>query len=94
MPLTIQAKASVNYSADEWELYTSMDGADSAARRLNDRCNNLIENNPEKTEEAALTVYNEMLKELISLSEVGADDSEPHYQLRNIIRRVYGENYV
>lgn len=68
----------VEMTAREWELFTSMPGADKAADTLNDAMNTLLEDIEKSVRNFEEVMY--------GLSEFGASDSEPFYHYRRILR--------
>ncbi len=76
----------VNMSADQWELYTSMRGANIIAANLNRKFERCVRNGLSAEE-----TYNVMSKMMSKYGKFGASDSEPRYHLDCLIRKVWPE---
>lgn len=76
-----------NYTADQWELYTCMEGAEFVAKELNTVLQGCFDNNLD-----GATTQKLMLKVMVRNADFGADDSEPHYHLREQLRKHFDFN--
>lgn len=74
----------VHMTANDWELYTSMRGANLIAANLNRKFERCTRNGMtrQQTETA-------MLQLMRKYSNFGAYDSEPLYHLKDLLRRVF-----
>jgi hypothetical protein len=92
MPVQTEKKveATVALSGAEWELYTSSMNCAMAVKGLNATFNRLIKANPNCDEASANAVHEGMLISCERFSEYGAYDAESRWQVRNVIRKVYG----
>lgn len=83
--LTIIKKIEVNFTAEQWGLFTSsMDCAD-AAQRLNANLQQRVNEGRTRGE------VNKLMGELMDyLSDFGAADSEPYYFLQGVLEDIYG----
>lgn len=91
MGMTIERRFQVtlNYTADEWELYTSLPGAQAAAGEINDAVEaavnaGLTRREVEKALEAVMHRH----------ADLGARDSEPQYKLERVLDKIYGKEVV
>lgn len=73
-------------SANEWQLYSSMEGVKSVARDLNRRLKKLV-NAKDSTRSV---VEKEMMAFMYTYATYGAYDSEPRWVLMDIMDDVYG----
>lgn len=88
--LRLIAKVVINRSADSWELYSSMPGAENAAIRINREIEKLARKGLTRDE-----FTSRINKTFDEYSGFGANDSEPQYHLSRIINQLYGEeNYA
>ncbi len=76
----------INLSADDWQLYTRKTGADGVAAQLNEGFQTLVNSGKPREEVNAI-----MSKLMGRLRGWGADDTEPHYVLKDLLDHVYGE---
>lgn len=79
-------EVAVKMTADEWELYTSMRGANIIAANLNRKFEACVRKGL-----TASQTYDEMSKLMLEYGKYGASDSEPRYHLDCLIRKVYPE---
>lgn len=75
----------INYTAEDWELFTEMQGVDRVAKRINAELVSLAAEGLSREEflmrgEEVLGTY----------SDYGAADSEPAYHLCKITQAIYG----
>jgi hypothetical protein len=89
---TIHAK--VEYDAQGWELFSSMEGSEKVAQALNVRLNELLMEHHIVSDDNAYAVYEEMGKLMWQYKEYGASDTEPRGHLRHILRTIYGEDSI
>jgi len=91
MPVEISRNVTINVdmSADEWELYSRKDGAEAAARLLNQTLTDLVQRHPAQGMSNAIVVHGKMTPLMTELREFGADDSEPLFHLKSIIATIY-----
>jgi hypothetical protein len=76
---------SVKFTPRQWSLYSDMDGAKAAARKLNATLKRAV-NNSLTIEDARRAMYPVMQ----DLSEFGANDSEPMWLLEDVLNAAYG----
>jgi len=84
LKLSVQV-VEVNLTADDWELFTSMDGADDVAEALNSSFKSLVNAGKSRDD-----VEVEMEKVMSEHSSFGAIDSEPLWMLRQLLTDVFG----
>lgn len=84
----IETKRTVTISrtANQWELYSHLPGAQDAAIRLNETLEAAINGSDSMNE--AITKIEPLLKEL---SNYGVSDSEPMWHIENLLNKVYGK---
>ena len=85
MGVRIHKMIFIDMSADEWELFSDMPGADSVARELSINLQTLLN-------ESGLTpgdIEHRMEALMDKWSEFGAADSEPLWHMRNIIAKFF-----
>lgn len=71
---------------DDWELYSTAPGVDSIAGILNERFMHCVNN--EMTRAGTRQIMANLLRKY---SYAGADDSEPHWVLEDLLNYVYGD---
>lgn len=76
----------INLSADDWQLYTRKKGADGVAKQLNEGFQTVVNSGKSREE-----VRSWMGKLMTRLRGWGADDTEPHYVLRDLLDHIYGK---
>jgi hypothetical protein len=74
----------LNYTADDWELFTSEPGAEAAAMALNAKFEELVNNGGDRD-----TVRKGMSKLMAQYSDLGAQDSEPVWFLHDLLDKVF-----
>lgn len=79
----------LTYDANDWELYSSEYGSEESAKRLNEAVIDAV-NSSDTANEASQKVEPAFALE----RDFGASDSEPRWHLRNILRKVYGEDSI
>lgn len=86
MDITVASRdVKINLSAQEWQLYTSMEGAEEAAQRINCAAEEAMRTNDRDAAETA--IFAAMRKE----RSFGATDSEPIHVLWHLLDKVYGK---
>lgn len=85
---TRKVTATVNLDAQEWQLYSSMDGVDKVAEALNRGIETAIGNSSTWGE-----AHKQFCKVLNAYSEYGAIDTEPRAVADYIISKAFGEEY-
>jgi len=78
---------SINLTADDWDLYSSMEGSNLAANTLNKMVMIYANKYPLDKDKAD----EEITKVMEELKNYGAIDSEPRYVMRKILNFIYGE---
>jgi hypothetical protein len=73
------------YDADDWELYSSMEGTETAAIRLNNTFMKAVNSGQSRSE-----VEYEMSILMFTLRKFGASDTEPQYCLHQLLNKVFG----
>lgn len=78
----------LDYSAERWQLFDGMRGADHCALRLNNKFTELVNEGKDRN-----AVEREMQDFMMQPenSKLGAADSEPFYMLESLLRKVFGE---
>jgi hypothetical protein len=74
----------VNMTASDWELYTSMRGSNIIAANLNRKFERCVKNGMTANE-----TYSAMSKLMCKYGKFGAADSEPFYHLSVLMRKVF-----
>lgn len=77
----------VNYSADDWDLYTSVDSVELAALALN-RCFEESVNGGLARGEVERAMHRKMME----FRHFGASDSEPYYVLDRLLDKTFGRS--
>lgn len=88
--LTLRREVNVDFTADQWQLYTaSFPAAElaAAAQRLNQSLEAAVNSGADRS-----TVYSTMQTVMNELSSFGAADSEPIWFLQDVMEEIYGEN--
>jgi HD superfamily phosphohydrolase YqeK len=78
-------KVQVDFSADDWELYTSMEGVDEVAEALNRALEEAVASSV-----SARIAYQKVIPVMRNYSDFGAVDSEPINFLDEVLYRIYG----
>lgn len=92
-------------TADGWQMFSDMEGADAAARDIAQTLSDLIvekfkieflldRDNNKECSLAFAAVFNRTMEKMQSYSEFGAIDSEPMTILSNITRKVFFGNLL
>ena len=76
--VTITKHITLNLTAEDWDLYTSMDNIEYVAKDLNTHITDIFNSNDAPTAFAKATII------LEQYSEFGAADSEPYQVLREL----------
>ena len=76
----------ITLTADQWDLYTDMVGADEVAAVLNATLADAV-NRGEPREKVQPLMEKEMYKH----RAFGASDTEPRYALQDVLDTIYGE---
>lgn len=86
MNLEINRKVTIcaTFTAEQWQLYSSMDGVDSVADGLNNALNLLVNRGFDRK-----TVENSMHKEMQAVRHFGAIDSEPMWFLQDVLDEIF-----
>ena len=84
--LKIRKNISVNFTADQWELYTESMNCSAAVYTLNEYLEHLVN----EGEYDKKTVLNKMMEKMRNFSSYGACDSEPIYFLETVLEEIYG----
>jgi hypothetical protein len=87
MTVHITRVVTIDHTARDWQLYSSMEGAEDCADRLNRGVARVINENPVRTQawEAATQILN-----MRSNAHFGSADTEPLVVLECIFEDVYG----
>ena len=72
-------------SAEDWDLYTSVEGVHQAALQLNIVLSDFVNNGASREDTAAA-----MHARMRQLSDFGADDTEPFAVLETVLNLIYG----
>lgn len=75
-------------TADDWELYTTKEGAEEAAQAINNALAEAV-----NAGLPADQVEDHMHKVMMGIRGFGALDTEPRQVLRVILSRIYGKDY-
>lgn len=76
--VTITKRIDLKLTAEDWDLYTSMDGVEYVARDLNTHISDIFNSND------GLTAFAKAKAILEQYSEFGAADTEPYMVLREL----------
>lgn len=76
----------IRLNHDDWELYSTAPGVDSIAGMLNKKFMDCVNNGMDRVE-----TEREMDALMDKYSYAGADDSEPHWVLEDLLNYVYGD---
>lgn len=79
-----KVKISANFTAEDWQLYLDNEHAEEVADKLNRQLEFLVNSGFPCTE-----VSNRMWQYMSELSKYGANDSEAHYLLEDILESIY-----
>lgn len=82
--LQIHKTVRLDYNADEWDLYTDMDGVEDVAKSLNETFTQSVNIGMSRSE-----VESAVGKKMIDYREFGAADSEPERVLEYLLRKVF-----
>lgn len=82
--LHIFKSVKLDYDADEWDLYTDMDGVEDVAKNLNETFVQSV-NSGMSRDEVESAVY----KKMREYKQFGASDSEPGHVLEYLLRKVF-----
>lgn len=77
-------QAWLTWSADDWQLYTDMDGVAAVAEALNRTFEESVNSGKSRSE-----VEIAMLRVMAKYDEFGADDSEPFDRLGELLDEVF-----
>jgi len=83
----------INMTANDWELYTASFDADDIANVAN-KINEQLEVTLSCGVTDAADFEDKGYKILAKFRKFGADDTEPRYHLRNLCRKLFGEDAV
>lgn len=86
--LTITRKIELKMTAQEWQLYCSMDGIDAIADQINRGVEEAV-NSSSNTKEALAKIFEVLAK----YSKFGAYDTEPCGVAEYLVEKIYGETY-
>jgi len=75
--------------AEEWMLFTDMEGVEQVAKLLNEKLENLINESFATDVYQARTIRDKMFKFMDQYADWGASDSEPEYVLVEELRKVF-----
>lgn len=84
--VTIKSIVSVDYTADEWQLFTASMDCEDAAMALNEAASEALSCG---NYSRAWEIWN---KAATKWQNWGAADSEPRYEFELLTRRVFGED--
>lgn len=87
--LELSYKVKINFTADQWGLYTCSMNCGQAARGLNSAFKKAIESSP-----TAYEAYQKMNEAFDKYANYGAADSEPASFCRYVLRKIYGEDQL
>jgi hypothetical protein len=79
----------LSLTADDWDLYTSKEGAEACALRLNQLLEQCV-----NYRMGMKDTYYRMINEMQTESAFGAADSEPLRVLDDVLELVYGDSDV
>lgn len=82
--LQIRKTVRLDYSADEWDLFTDMDGVEDVAKSLNETFSQCV-NIGMSRDEVESAVY----KKMREYKQFGASDSEPERVLYYLLEKVF-----
>lgn len=82
--LKITKKIELDYNAHEWQLFSDMEGAEGAAKRLNDTIERYANAGMKKYE--TRSAVQSLMAEL---GKWGANDTEPRAVLERILEKFY-----
>ena len=83
--LEIRKNVQVNFTPEQWELYTESMDCSPAVEVLNQLLENLVNEGVHDKK----TVMEKMLQAMSAYSNYGAYDSEPIYFLESVVRKIY-----
>lgn len=86
--LVVRKNVQLNYDADDWDLYTSVDSVELAASALNATFEEAVNKGGTRDE-----VENIMGKRMNEFRHFGANDSEPYRVLDNLLDKVFGRGF-
>ena len=84
--ITYRTTVDCNLTAEQWQLFAAMAGADAAAEALNLAVNTGC-NAPDATRASACRTISDTQRKY---SKLGATDSEPYYVVDCILDKVFG----
>lgn len=82
--LQIRKTVRLDYDADEWDLYTDMEGVEDVAKSLNETFAQSVNIGMSRNE-----VESAVYKKMSEYKEFGACDSEPGHVLEYMLRKVF-----
>jgi len=83
--LKIRKKIQVDFTPDQWDLYTELMDCQPAVDVLNQSLEDLVNLGKDKN-----TVMDKMMEKMKEFSQYGAYDSEPIYFLQCALEEIYG----
>lgn len=79
----------LSLTAEDWDLYTSKKGAEECAQRLNTALESCV-----NSRKGMKDTYYYMYDVMSSESRLGANDTEPHRVLDDLLNMIYGDSDV
>lgn len=83
--MNLTKRVNLKLTPDDWDLYTSEPEVERVAEYLNERFNEFVNAGWDRT-----LVRQSMDKHMRLYSAWGANDTEPHYVLEQLLEEVYG----
>jgi len=84
--LKVRKNISVNFTGDQWELYTESMNCSAAVYTLNEYLEHLVNEGQYDKK----TVLNKMFDKMKDFSSYGACDSEPIWFIQKVVEEIYG----
>lgn len=85
--LTVQHKIKVEFTPEQWQLFTTRRGCKRVTKTLNTTLTRLVNSRKECFE-----VYRDMLGVMAKYHEYGAVDTEPVMFLEQALNTIYGQD--
>jgi spore coat protein CotH len=84
--VTITQQVTIHYTAEDWELYADMTGANTAAEVLSSVASEAL------SMSNAIDAWDHWNKASNTFMRWGAADSEPRFQFHRLVVRVFGSD--
>lgn len=88
--LTLVRQTKLALNADQWQLFTSMEGAEGAATALNTAFDEAVNLSNNEVDPRGF-VRRRMNAAMTEKADFGACDSEPYHTLDDLLDAVFGE---